>query len=137
LDCVVAHALDRGDFQEAANQFSAALQRDPNFRSAREKRAQNIQLASAVQLTAPQLAGIQEAIGDRRGVAGTSAQTPRTVTLQNVISGAVPSHGGLIQTQVPAARPPVVRPPLPEALQQDDPRSPGLIGTVIILITRP
>ena len=129
-------AEDRGDFQEAANQFNAALQRDPNFRSARDKRQQNLQLAATIQLTPPELAGIREGIDDRSGVP-TSSQTPRTVTLQNVISGSVPSHGGLIQTQVPSGRPPVVRPPLPEALQQDDPRIPGRIGTVIIIITRP
>jgi TolB-like protein len=129
-------AEDRGDFQEAANQFNAAVQRDPNFRSARDKRAQNLQLAATVQLTAPQLAGIQEGISDRSGTP-TSTQTPRTVTLRNVISGSVPSHGGLITTQVTTDRPPVVRPPLPEALQQDDPRIPGLTGTVIIIITRP
>ena len=129
-------AEDRGDFQEAANQFNAALQRDPNFRSARDKRAQNLQLAAAALLTPPQLAGIQQGISDRPGTP-TSSQTPRTVTLRNVISGSVPSHGGLIQTQVPGGHPPVVRPPLPEALQQDDPRVPGLTGTVIIIITRP
>ncbi len=128
-------AEDRGDFQEAANQFNAALQRDPNFRSARDKRAQNVRLASAVTVTAPQLAGIQEGISDRPARPGNEA--PRTITLRNVISGSVPSHGGLIQAQVPGGRPPVVRPPLPEALQQDDPRIPGLTGTVIIIITRP
>ena len=130
-------AEDRGDFQAAADQFNAALQRDPNFRSARDKRAQNLRLASAVQMTAPQLAGIQEGLTDRPAGRPSANQTPRTVTLRNVISGAVPSHGGLIQGQVPGGRPPVVRPPLPEALQQDDPRIPGLTGTVIIIITRP
>jgi TolB-like protein len=130
-------AEDRGDFAEAANQFNAALQRDPNFRSARDKRAQNQQLAASTQVTPPQLAGIQEGLSDRMS-RPTSNQTPRTVTLRNVISGSVPSHGGLIQGQVPGGdRPPVVRPPLPEALQQDDPRIPGLTGTVIIIITRP
>jgi TolB-like protein len=129
-------AEDRGDFQEAANQFNAALRRDPNFRSARDKRAQNLQLAASVGVTAPQLAGIREGISDRP-ISSTSTQTPRTVTLRNVISGSVPSHGGLIQSQVPGGQPPVVRPPLPEALQQDDPRLPGLTGTVIIIITRP
>jgi hypothetical protein len=129
-------AEDRGDFQEAANQFNAALQRDPNFRSARDKRAQNLQLASTAQLSAPQLAGIQEGIRDRLS-SPTSTQTPRTVTLRNVISGSIPSHGGLIQNQVPSGNPPIVRPSLPEALQLDDPRVPGLTGTVIIIITRP
>lgn len=129
-------AEDRGDFAEAANQFNAAVQRDPNFRSAKDKRAQNIQLAASVQVTPPQLAGIQGGISDRP-IIRPSTQTPRTVTLRNVISGSVPSHGGLIQSQVPSGNPPIVRPPLPEALQQDDPRVPGLTGTVIIIITRP
>lgn len=128
-------AEDRGDFQEAANQFNAALARDPNFRSARDRRAQNLRLASAVQVTPSQLAGVDEGILDR--TIQQDEQTPRVATLRNVISGSVPSHGGLIQGQVSESRPPVVRPPLPEALQQDDPRLPGLTGTIIIIITRP
>jgi TolB-like protein len=129
-------AEDQGNFQEAANQFDAAVRRDPNFRSARDKRTQNLQLAATVQLTPPELAGISDGVGDRTSVT-TSTQTPRTVTLRNVISGSVPSHGGLIQGQIAGGGPPVVRPPLPEALQQDDPRIAGLTGTVIIIITRP
>jgi TolB-like protein len=128
-------AEDRGDFQTAANEFNAALARDPNFRSARDKRAQNLRLASAISVTPLQLAGIDDGLIDR--VTRPAGETPRVVTLRNVISGSVPSHGGLIQNQVGGARPPVVRPPLPEALQQDDPRIPGLTGTVIIIITRP
>lgn len=128
-------AEDRGDFREAANQFNAALARDPNFRSARDRRTQNHRLASAVQVTPLQLAGMGEGMLDR--TVRLERETPRTLTLRNVISGSVPSYGGLIQGQVSQSRPPVVRPPLPEALQQDDPRLPGLIGTIIIIITRP
>ena len=129
-------AEDRGDFAAAAEQFNAAIARDPNFRTARDKRAQNLRMATAVRMTPMQLAGMQEGMVDRPD-RQPGTQTPRVITLRNVISGSVPSHGGLIQYQVPAGRPPVVRPPLPEALQQDDPRVPGLTGTIIIIITRP
>lgn len=135
-------AEDRGDFAGAAEQFNAAVARDPNFRSARDRRAQNLRMASAARLTPARLAGIDQGIqvgsGDTRSSRGTgSSATPRVVTLRNVVTGSVPSHGGLIDRQVGANRPPIVRPPLPEALQQDDPRTPGLTGQIIIIITRP
>ncbi|MEO8201583.1 MAG: hypothetical protein ABI679_13730, partial [Gemmatimonadota bacterium] len=132
-------AEDRGDFAGAAEQFNAAVARDPNFRSARDRRAQNLRMAGAVQVTPAQLAGIDRGLqvggGTNNPNAGTT--TPRVVTLRNVVTGSVPSHGGLIDRQVGTSRPPIVRPPLPEALQQDDPRTPGLTGQVIIIITRP
>jgi TolB-like protein len=128
-------AEDRGDFAGAAAQYDAALARDPNFRSARAKRDQNTRMAAAAQLTAPQLAGLEGDILDRPDRQG--GETPRVVTLRNVVGGSVPSHGGLIQNQIPGSGPPVVRPALPEALQQDDPRVPGLTGQIIIIITRP
>ncbi|MGE3526132.1 MAG: hypothetical protein AB7I33_09450 [Gemmatimonadales bacterium] len=49
----------------------------------------------------------------------------------------MPSFGGLIDRQIGGALPPIVRPPLPEVLDQDDPRTTGLTGQVIIIITRP
>jgi TolB-like protein len=128
-------AEDRGDFQAAAAEFNAAVARDPNFRSARDKAAQNLGMASAVELALPRLAGIQDGVFDRPQ--SPSVQTPRVVTLRNVISGSVPSHGGLIGGQAGGSGPPVVRPALPEALQQDDPRVAGLTGQIIIIITRP
>lgn len=134
-------AEDRGDFAGAAEQFNAAVARDPNFRSARERRAQNLRMASAALITPAQLAGVDLGIqvggGDNTTTGGTTTVTPRVVTLRNVVTGSVPSHGGLIDRQVGANHPPIVRPPLPEALQQDDPRTPGLTGQIIIIITRP
>jgi hypothetical protein len=134
-------AEDRGDFAGAAEQFSAAVARDPNFRSARERRAQNLRMASAALITPARLAGVDLGIqvggGDNTSAGGTTTVTPRVVTLRNVVTGSVPSHGGLIDRQVGANHPPIVRPPLPEALQQDDPRTPGLTGQIIIIITRP
>lgn len=130
-------AEDRGDFQEAANQFNAAVARDPNFRTARDKQAQNQRMAAAIQTTPLQLAGIQGGIptGGDRPQPGTP--TPRVITLRNVITGSVPSHGGLITGQVGGGGPPTQRPPLPEAIQVDDPRTGGLTGQIIIIITRP
>lgn len=131
-------AEDRGDYQAAADQFNAAVARDPNFRTARDKQAQNQRMAAAMGTTPAQLAGIQGGVPngpDRPQQPGTPA--PRVVTLRNVITGSVPSHGGLITGQVGGGRPPVQRPPLPEAIQTDDPRTGGLTGQIIIIITRP
>lgn len=132
-------AEDRGDFGTAANEFGAAVARDPNFRSARERQAQNQSMAAAVSTSPAELAGIRTGIptGPDRNALAEGVTPPRIITLRNIITGAVPSHGGLITSQIPGGNPPVVRPPLPEALQQDDPRTPGLTGTIIIIITRP
>jgi TolB-like protein len=130
-------AEDRGDFQAAADQFSAAVARDPNFRSAKNKQAQNQRMAAAMGTTPAQLAGIQGGVptgSDQLQQPGTS--TPRVITLRNVITGSVPSHGGLI-TGLVGSQPPVQPPSLPEAIQTDDPRTGGLIGQIIIIITRP
>jgi len=130
-------AEDRGDFQAAADQFNAAVARDPNFRTAKDKQAQNQRMAAAMGTTPAQLAGIQGGVptgADRPQQPGTP--TPRVITLRNVITGSVPSHGGLITGQV-GGQPPLQRPPLPEAIQTDDPRTGGLTGQIIIIITRP
>ena len=131
-------AEDRGDFQAAADQFNAAVARDPNFRTARDRQAQNQRMAAAMGTPPAQLAGIQGGIPnapDRPQQPGTPS--PRVITLRNVITGSIPSHGGLITGQVGGELPPVVRPPLPEAIQTDDPRTGGLTGQIIIIITRP
>lgn len=130
-------AEDRGDYEAAAAQYNAAVARDPNFRSARDRQAQSLRMAAAIQTTPPQLAGITGGIptGPDRPQAGPTA--PRVVTLRNVITGSVPSHGGLITNQAGGTNPPTVRPPLPEAIAVDDPRTNGLTGQIIIIITRP
>lgn len=131
-------AEDRGDFQTAANEFNAAVARDPNFKTARDKQAQNQRMAAAMGTTPAQLAGIQGGVPDARDrPQQPGSTTPRVATLKNVITGSVPSHGGLISGQVGGGHPPVVRPPLPEAIQTDDPRTGGLTGQIIIIITRP
>jgi TolB-like protein len=132
-------AEDRGDFAAAAEQFNAAIARDPNFRSARERRDQNLRLAGASQITPIELGGIQNGTptGGGTSISGGGVTTPRVVTLRNIISGSVPSLGGLSNGQAGGSHPPIIRPALPEALQQDDPRTAGLTGQIIIIITRP
>ncbi|MGE0351879.1 MAG: CsgG/HfaB family protein [Gemmatimonadales bacterium] len=134
-------AEDRGDFSAAAGYYNAALARDPNFRAARERRTTSLQMSSAMTTPPAQLAGLRVGapIEGRatRGGAVVAAVTPRGIVLRNLIGGSVPSFGGLIDRQIGGALPPIVRPPLPEVLDQDDPRTTGLTGQVIIIITRP
>ena len=131
-------AEDRGDFQGAAGYYNDALARDPNFRSARERRTVTVQLSTAIQTPPAQLAGLTEGrpVTGGRTTGQTQTQAPRQIVLQNLIGGSVPSSGGLVDRQV-TGQPPIVRPALPEALQQDDPRVTGLTGQIIIIITRP
>ena len=125
-------AEDRGDFAAAEEQYDAALARDPNFRAAREHKQHAQQLSSALNTAPPDLAGL----GSRMPDEGLARSPGQVAVLRNLLANAIPSHGSQV-TQRVATQPPVVRPPLPEALQQDDPRSAGLTGEVIIIITRP
>lgn len=125
-------AEDHGDFAGAAEQYDAALARDPNFRAAREHKQRAQQLSVALNTPAPDLAGL----GGRLPGEGLDRRPGQVAVLRNLLANAIPSHGSQV-TQRVATQPPVVRPPLPEALQQDDPRSAGLTGEVIIIITRP
>ena len=98
---------DRGDFQGAANEYNAALARDPNFRSARERRTVTLQLSSAIQTPPPQLAGLAEGrpLTGGRTTGPAQVQPPRQIVLQNLVGGSVPSNGGLVSNQIPGGPP--------------------------------
>ncbi len=124
-------AEDHGDFAAAEADFNAAVTRDPNFRAARDRQAQSARLSNALTESPLQLAGPIVPISTPGATPG-----PRTVTLRNAISVTVPSTSGQLTTRI-GTTPPVVRPPLPEALGQDNPGIPPLVGNIIIIITRP
>jgi hypothetical protein len=125
-------AEDRGDYTAAEADFNAAVARDPNFRAARDRQTQSTQVSSALAENPLQLAG--PVLGGPR--APVSAPGGLTVTLRNAITSTVPSTGGLLTTRI-GTNPPTVRPQLPEALGQDNTVTPGLIGNIVIIITRP
>jgi tetratricopeptide (TPR) repeat protein len=139
-------AEDRGDYAGAEASYSAALARDPNFRQARDRQAASQRAAQAVTVPAAVLAGLGPGggLGPSGPLETTAPSTPtssgRSAVLRDGVINTVPSSGILLTSQVggdgPTSRTPASRPQLPEALGADTP-SPGLTGTVIIIITRP
>lgn len=137
-------AEDRGDYQAAEANYSAALARDPNFRAAKDRRAANSRLSLAVQLSPQVLAGLGGRDVGPRGLPETAAppSTHGTVLRTGVLYTS-PSSGGTLTTRLgggggPISHPPGTRPQLPETLGSDNPGTPGgLLGTLIIIITRP
>ena len=129
-------AEDNGDFAGAASAFNAAVARDPNFRTARDRSATVQRLDLATGLAPAQFAGTglsttSSAAGEG-GISGTAA------TLQSAVAVTVPSVGGGILSRLGPTQtnPPAARPPLPEALGTDITPG-GLFGTIVIIVTRP
>ncbi|MEP6571056.1 MAG: CsgG/HfaB family protein [Gemmatimonadota bacterium] len=126
-------AEDRGDFKAAETAFNEAATRDPNFRAASDHRAQDQKVSDAMAASPAQLAGLGSAFSNPGSLGGT-----RGLTLRNAISVVIPSVGQSINQQAgTSSQPPLSRPQLPEALRNDDPLAPVLIGNIIIVITRP
>jgi len=141
-------AEDRGDYQAAEANYSAAVARDPNFRAAKDRRASNSRLALAGQLSPQVLAGLGgRDLGPRGGeLVGATASPPSThgTVLRTGVLYTSPSTGGTLTTRFggsgggPISRPPGTRPQLPETLGGDNAGTPGgLLGTIIIVIVRP
>lgn len=137
-------AEDRGDYEAANANFSAAVARDPNFRAARERQAANQRITQAMQLTPQEFAGIPRG-GDIGPIAPTEPGTETSTTtgrgpiLRTGVLNTVPSVGSTLTNRVgngPVSRQPTSRPQLPETLGGDG-IEPGLTGTIIIIITRP
>ncbi len=138
-------AEDRGDYESANTNFSAAVARDPNFRAARERQAANQRITQAMQLTPQEFAGIPRD-GDIGPIPSTETTTTATTSttsrgpiLRTGVLNTVPSVGSTLTNRVgngPVSRQPTSRPQLPETLGGDG-IEPGLTGTIIIIITRP
>ncbi len=127
-------AEDRGDWKAAADNYTAAVARDPNFRAAKDKQATASRVAATVELTPPQLANAGQ--NQPRG-GETGAPTNRWAILRDGVLTTSPSTGGTVvsRTGSPVSRQPGSKPDLPEATGSDTPG--GLFGTIIIIITRP
>lgn len=138
-------AEDRGDYAGAEASYSQALARDPNFRQAKDRRANSVRAAQALRVPPRVLAGLLP--GGGLGPSGPRAEgAPTPITrgpiLRTGVTVTVPSVGTTLTTRVggngPISRPPTIRPNLPETLSSDNPSTPGgLLGTIIIIITRP
>jgi TolB-like protein len=146
-------AEDRGDYAGAEASFSAAVARDPNFRAAKVRQVASQRAAQSLQLAPSVLAGMgpggafgpsgPQQPGPVPGPVATTTPSGRGTILRTGVLYTIPTIGGTLTTRVgsstgPVSRPPGVRPPLPEALGNDNPtQPPGLTGTIIIIITRP
>ncbi len=137
-------ADDRGDYAAAEASYSAALARDPNFRQARERRTNAVRAGQAMRVQPRVLAGLLP--GGGLGPGGPQEEAtplahPRGPILRTGVQVTTPSTGTTIATRIgttgPVSRPPTVRPTLPETLGADVPTVPGLLGTIVIIITRP
>ncbi len=136
-------AEDRGDYEAANANFSAAVARDPNFRAARDRQSATQRVTQALQLSPQVFAGIDQRGADigpsgpaEPGAAPTAGRGP---ILRTGVLNTVPSVGSTLTTRVgsgPVSRQPTSRPQLPETLGGDG-IEPGLTGTIIIIITRP
>lgn len=138
-------AEDRGDFAGAEAAYGAALARDPNFRQARDRRTASQRAAQASSVSPRTLAGLSPGgdLGDAGPQGGAPPTDPgdggRTAVLRTAVLNTVPSSGATITSRVgsgPISRQPATRPQLPETLNADG-VTPGLTGTIIIIITRP
>jgi tetratricopeptide (TPR) repeat protein len=142
-------AEDRGDFEGAEANYSAALARDPNFRQARDRRTSTQRSAQAVRLPPAVLAGLTPG-GDLRpsgpapGPSGSPAPTGgRGPILRTGVIYTVPTIGTTLTSRVgrsngPVSRQPADRPQIQEVFNTDDAGTiGGLTGTIVIIITRP
>lgn len=128
-------AEDRGDWRSAEANFSAAVARDPNFRAARTKQQAAQRIAATIQTPATQLAGVGEE--EPGGGEAPGAPANRWSILRDGVLGTVPSVGSTVVSRLaPVSRLPGTRPDLPEATGGDCPGC-GLVGTIVIIITRP
>lgn len=120
-------AQDRGDPLTASGYYSSAAIRDPGFRVARERALAADRQAAAEVSSAPLVAVANPVPGEgETGLLGTILRGVQVVA---------PSAGSAIDQR--GGAPPVTKPRLPEALQQDNPSRITIFGDIIIVIPRP
>ena len=129
-------AEDRGDWQGAAENFGAAVARDPNFKAAKDKQTAAQSIVATIGVSAPELAGNAGNEPTRDDGLGNSN---RWAILRDGVLNTSPSTGGTVVSRMgpaPVSRQPTSKPDFPEATGGDG-VVPGLNGTIIIIITRP
>jgi TolB-like protein len=110
-------AEDRGNFAAAAQLFQRAVVRDPSFRAAKERSAQNLRIGQARMNHPP------------------AAVRMRSAQLAAAIQAIAPTMAGRLGQR--PGRLAALRARLAEALRQDDPSRLGAIGKSLSTIPRP
>jgi TolB-like protein len=127
-------AQDRGDFVAAAQAFQRAAGIDPGFRAASQQAATSQDAQAATAAPATDIATPLPATGPGPLVA------PGTPTLFNAINGAVPSGAVILQGTAggsPSGPPPSDPNRICEGANCAGPALSTLVGTIIIIVTRP
>lgn len=124
-------AEDRGDFSRAAREFRDAVRRDPSFGAAAAALQSSGQAAAGAALTPATIATLVTGGPVTPGL-GNAA---RALTLRTALQSVVPSMSQLLLP--PTGPGSTSRTGLPEATRQDDPRTAGAFGQVIITVDRP
>jgi len=127
-------AEDRGDFAAAAQAFQGAARIDPGFRAAGQQAATSQDVQAATAAPATDIATPLPGAGPGPLVA------PGTPTLFNAINGAVPSGAVVLQGTaggVPSGPPPSDPNRICEGANCAGPALSSLVGTIIIIVTRP
>jgi hypothetical protein len=127
-------AQDRGDFVAAAQAFQRAAGIDPGFRAASQQAATTQDAQAATTAPATDIATPLPAAGPGPLVA------PGTPTLFNAINGAVPSGAVVLQGNAaggPSGPPPSDPNRICEGANCAGPALSTLVGTIIIIVTRP
>ena len=135
-------AQDQGNYGAATQAFQAAAARDPAFSAAGSAAASSQQAQSASTASASDMASD---LGGGTGGGGGGGQTSPdiTVTLGGAVNGAVPSGAGDLPTgngNTGNNGSPSVGPPTKQGICGPvicGPQNTALIGTIIIIITRP
>jgi tetratricopeptide (TPR) repeat protein len=127
-------AEDRGDFVAAAQAFQGAARIDPGFRAAGQQAATSQDAQAATAAPATEIATTLPFAAPGPLVA------PSTPTLFNAINGAVPSGAVVLQGTaggVPSGPPPSDPNRICEGANCAGPALSSLVGTIIIIVTRP
>jgi TolB-like protein len=136
-------AQDQGNFGAATQAFQAAAQRDPGFSAAGSAAASSQSAQSASTASAGDMASDLGGggLGAGAGGGGGGGSNPDIgQTLAGGINGAVPSGAGGLPTgngNTGSGGTPIVSPPRLCGAVTCGPQNTGLIGTIIIIITRP
>ncbi|MEO8453135.1 MAG: CsgG/HfaB family protein [Gemmatimonadota bacterium] len=130
-------AEDRGNYRLAAQEFNAAVARDPNFQAARTRAASALRLSAAGGGTAARLVELARLeIPVHSGSPTEAARPSRLTTLWNGLAIVAPSSGSRLDRRG-GERLPVDRSRLAEALRQDDASRIAIFGDIILVIPRP
>ena len=128
-------AEDRGDYAGAARAYQGAAQRDPGFRAARQQAATSQDVQAAASAPAAEIAMSAVPPEGPGSLAGVGSGT-----LFTAINSAVPSGAVVLQGTAggsPSGPPPSDPNRICEGANCAGPALSSLVGTIIIIVTRP